>query len=81
MQAGAIFIDDEAEKYLRTVLTNAGLSEEDVKEYTKGAVKDFESFAKRTFHDEGASYYIQIPHTNMTNSSIRVRRGRMTVEG
>ncbi|CAE6455149.1 unnamed protein product [Rhizoctonia solani] len=81
VQAGAIFVDFEAEKYLRRVLMNAGLNSEDVAEYTKAGVKDFEGFAKRAFKDEAAEQSIAVAHTRFNNTAIRARRGRMTLSG
>ncbi|KAG9103549.1 hypothetical protein FRC06_010034 [Ceratobasidium sp. 370] len=81
VQAGAIFVDSEAEKYLRTTLRNAQVSEEDIEEYTKTGIKDFESFAKRAFGDPTADSSISIAHSRFNNSSLRTRRGRMTLPG
>jgi hypothetical protein len=81
VQAGAIFIDSATRDYLHRTLTSAGLSRTDVDDYTKAGVKDFESFAKRLFHDETADHYIAIAHRRFDNPSIRTRRGRMTLPG
>ncbi|KAL5632506.1 hypothetical protein ACGC1H_005453 [Rhizoctonia solani] len=81
VQAGAIFVDFEVERFLRKTLTNVGLSSDDVTDYTKAGVKDFESFAKRAFKDETAEQSVAIAHTRFNNASIRTRRGRMTMSG
>ncbi|KAG8759783.1 hypothetical protein FRC11_001446 [Ceratobasidium sp. 423] len=81
VQAGAIFVDFEAEKFLRRTLAGAGLSSDDVAEYTKAGVKDFEGFAKRAFRDETAEQSVAVAHTRFNNTSIRARRGRMTLSG
>ncbi|CAE6419856.1 unnamed protein product [Rhizoctonia solani] len=81
VQAGAIFVDFEAEKFLRRTLTGAGLSSDDVVEYTKAGVKDFEGFAKRAFKDETTEQSVAVAHTRFNNTSIRARRGRMTLSG
>ncbi|CAE6374609.1 unnamed protein product [Rhizoctonia solani] len=81
VQAGAIFVDFEAEKYLRRTLSGAGLSSEDVVEYSKAGVKDFENFAKRAFRDETTEQSVGVAHTRFNNSAIRARRGRMTISG
>ncbi|CAE6537653.1 unnamed protein product [Rhizoctonia solani] len=81
VQAGAIFVDFEVEKFLRRTLTGAGLSSDDVMEYTKEGVKDFEGFAKRAFRDETAEHSISIAGARFNNTSIRIRRGRMTLSG
>lgn len=81
MQAGAIFVDGEAERYLHNALINAQLSDEDVKDYTKAGIKDFESFAKRAFCDESNDYSITIAHSRFNNAALRTRRGRMSLPG
>lgn len=81
VQAGAIFVDAAAENYLRKALTNAGLDSSDVDEYTKAGVKDFEGFAKRAFSDETKEHSIAIAHSRFNNTSIKTRRGRMTIPG
>ncbi|EUC60257.1 heat shock 70 kDa protein 12A, partial [Rhizoctonia solani AG-3 Rhs1AP] len=81
VQAGAIFVDFEVEKFLRKTLANIGLSPDDIADYTKAGVKDFESFAKRAFKDETAEQSVAVAHTRFNNASIRARRGRMTMSG
>jgi hypothetical protein len=74
-------VDFEVEKHLHRTLVNAGLSSEDVAEYTKVGVKDFEGFAKRAFKDETAEQSVAVAHTRFNNAAIRARRGRMTLSG
>ncbi|KAF8695037.1 ATP binding, partial [Rhizoctonia solani] len=81
VQAGAIFVDFETEKFLRKTLANARLSSDDVVEYTKAGVKDFEGFAKRAFKDDTTEQSIAVAHTRFNNSAIRARRGRITLPG
>ncbi|KAB5593091.1 Heat shock protein HSP70 [Ceratobasidium theobromae] len=81
VQAGAIFVDFEAEKYLRRTLSGAGLPPEDVDDYTKAGIKQFEAFAKRIFQDETVEDSVTIAHSRFNNTSIRTRRGRMTLSG
>ncbi|KDN48293.1 hypothetical protein RSAG8_02885, partial [Rhizoctonia solani AG-8 WAC10335] len=83
VQAGAIFVDFEAEKFLRRTLAGAGLNsdDDDVADYTKAGVKDFESFAKRAFKDETAEQSVGVAHTRFNNTAIRARRGRMAISG
>ncbi|KAF8594084.1 hypothetical protein BDV93DRAFT_565803 [Ceratobasidium sp. AG-I] len=81
VQAGAIFIDEEAKDYLFKVLRNAELSPEDVEEYVTHGVRNFENSAKRAFRDAVVDQTIEIAGTRLVNPTIRVRRGRMTVPG
>ncbi|KAG8717707.1 hypothetical protein FRC08_006899 [Ceratobasidium sp. 394] len=81
IQAGAIFVDDAAENYLRAVFMNASLSREDMQEYTTRGVKDFENAAKRNFLDVAKDQMIEIAGPRVNIPSIRARRGRMTIPG
>ncbi|KAG9103544.1 hypothetical protein FRC06_010029 [Ceratobasidium sp. 370] len=81
VQAGAIFVDAAAEKYFQTVLRNISLSREDIQDYTARGVKDFEKVSKRNFRDETEDCVVEIAGPRFSNSSIRARRGRMTIPG
>ncbi|CAE6440499.1 unnamed protein product [Rhizoctonia solani] len=81
VQAGALFIDKAAEKYLRKILHEAELSEEDIEEYATRGVKDFELHSKRAFKDVATDQSIEIAGTRYNNTTIRARRGRITLQG
>ncbi|KAG8712280.1 hypothetical protein FRC11_000550 [Ceratobasidium sp. 423] len=81
VQAGAIFVDVEAERHLRKTLSGVGLGEDEVRDYTKAGMKDFESGAKRGFQDEAADQYVTVGNSRFNNTSIRARRGRLTLSG
>ncbi|KAL5632455.1 hypothetical protein ACGC1H_005424 [Rhizoctonia solani] len=81
VQAGAIFVDLEAERHLKRILSSIGLSDDEVKEYTKAGLKDFEAGAKRGFQDEETEQHITVASSRFNNSSIRARRGRLTLSG
>ncbi|QRV92570.1 heat shock protein 70 kDa 12A [Ceratobasidium sp. AG-Ba] len=81
VQAGAIFVDAAAEKYICSTLTNASLGWEDVQDYTARGMKDFESVAKRNFCNITEDKMVEIAGPRFNNSSIRTRRGRMTISG
>ncbi|KDN40994.1 hypothetical protein RSAG8_07700, partial [Rhizoctonia solani AG-8 WAC10335] len=81
VQAGALFIDKSAAKYLRKILKEAGLSEEDVDEYATRGIKDFELHSKRAFKDVATDQSIEIAGTRYNNTAIRARRGRITLQG
>ncbi|KAB5590692.1 Heat shock protein HSP70 [Ceratobasidium theobromae] len=81
VQAGAIFVDFEAERHLRKTLGGGGLSQADIDEYTKTGIKDFEGFAKRAFQNETTDQSIKIGPSRFTNAAIGTRRGRMTLPG
>ncbi|CAE6473457.1 hypothetical protein ACGC1H_005422 [Rhizoctonia solani] len=81
VQAGAIFIDGAAERYLRSTLGSADLRGRTVDECCKDGVKDFEGFSKRAFSDETKEYHIKIADSRLNNPAIATRRGRMTLPG
>ncbi|KAG9126356.1 hypothetical protein FRC07_003749 [Ceratobasidium sp. 392] len=81
VQAGAIFVDAAAEKYVRNALNNVSLNSEEIQEYTARGVKDFESVAKRNFRNPAEDSMIEIAGPRFNNPSIRTRRGRMTLPG
>ncbi|CAE6440540.1 unnamed protein product [Rhizoctonia solani] len=81
VQAGAIFIDVAADRYLRNTLGSADLRGRTVDECCKDGVKDFEGFSKRAFSDETKEYHIKIADSRLNNPSIATRRGRMTLPG
>lgn len=66
---------------MRRTLSGAGLPPEDVDDYTKAGIKQFEAFAKRIFQDETVEDSVTIAHSRFNNTSIRTRRGRMTLSG
>ncbi|KAH7336870.1 hypothetical protein B0J17DRAFT_718784 [Rhizoctonia solani] len=81
VQAGAVYVDFEADKYLRRILADAGLDSDDITEYTKAGVEDFEGFAKRVFEDEASEQPVAIAHNRFNNTAIGARRGRITLPG
>ncbi|CAE6466508.1 unnamed protein product [Rhizoctonia solani] len=81
VQAGAIFVDLEAERYLHRILSGIGLGDDEVKEYTKAGMKNFEAGAKRGFQDEETEQHITVASSRFNNSTIRARRGRLTLSG
>ncbi|CAE6486277.1 unnamed protein product, partial [Rhizoctonia solani] len=81
VQAGAVFVDFEMEKYLETTLKSAALDPEDVEFYTKTGVKDFESYAKRAFRSKTTEYAVLVADSRFSKPAIKTRRGRMAVPG
>ncbi|CAE6372170.1 unnamed protein product [Rhizoctonia solani] len=81
VQAGAIFVDFEMEKYLETTLKSAALDPEDVEFYTSTGVKDFECFAKRAFRSKSTEYAVLVADSRFSKPAIQTRRGRMMVPG
>ena len=66
---------------MHTVLRNAQLSSDDVDEYTKNGIRDFEGFAKRVFRGPAEEQRVTIGSVRFNNSALNTRRGRMTLAG
>lgn len=81
VQAGAIFVDYAAEKYLKAAFGNALMSREEIHDFTTRGVKDFENNAKRNFADPTKEQKIEVAGPRIVNSSLRIRRGRMSLPG
>lgn len=81
MQAGAIFIDAEVEKYFRSILTEAKSKQDDIDDYVAHGVKDFECGAKRAFQDTFLDQSVELSGPRLNNAELRIRRGRITLSG
>ncbi|QRV92559.1 hypothetical protein RhiJN_20577 [Ceratobasidium sp. AG-Ba] len=81
VQAGAIFVDYAAERYLNAAFGNASLSREEIHDYAARGMKDFEGNAKRNFIDPTREQKIEVAGPRINNPSLRIRRGRMALPG
>src|ERR1700685_2075408 len=79
IQAGGIFVDREAERYLRRLLTQARVPKTDINFYVEKGVKEFEVGLKRKFSGEGASHLLAIAE-RYHNPSLGVTSGRLRIE-
>ncbi|KAG9097686.1 hypothetical protein FRC06_007290 [Ceratobasidium sp. 370] len=77
VQAGAIFVDDAAERYLRLQFENAGLDEDDVDTYTRDGLDHFISFVKPNFNGTEETLDIKVGKRKLNLPSINVQGGRM----
>lgn len=83
VQAGGIYVDEEAKKYLEEGLRKAKLSDKDIKEYLHEGVKDFETRSKRLFSNESEKTRVRFgnPSLDVRDQEIDIRRGAMTLSG
>ncbi|KAG9076715.1 hypothetical protein FS749_011475, partial [Ceratobasidium sp. UAMH 11750] len=81
IQAGATFVDDAFEDYMRWGLRGIGLDGEDVDSYAKDALEDFTSFTKRNFNGTEEMFSIRIGNRRLNIPSICVRSGRLQLAG
>ncbi|KAG9077793.1 hypothetical protein FS749_010265, partial [Ceratobasidium sp. UAMH 11750] len=81
LQTGPGAIIQNCLLYLSERLRSAGLNSEDVQEYSSNGAKDFEHAAMRVFTPSQQEQSIQIGGPRFNNSAMRIRRGRMTVDG
>ncbi|KAG8739930.1 hypothetical protein FRC10_004991 [Ceratobasidium sp. 414] len=77
IQAGAIFVDDAAEQYLREQFEDAGLDDDDVDTYTKDGLDHFTSFIKPNFNGTEETLDIKVGKRKLNLPSINVQGGRM----
>lgn len=81
VQAGGIFIDAAAEKYLCEMFRKARLSPDEIEEYRARGVKDFELHAKRSFRDIVTDQSVEIAGIRFNDSRIQARRGHISLPG
>ncbi|CUA69013.1 hypothetical protein RSOLAG22IIIB_08263 [Rhizoctonia solani] len=81
VKAGGLYVDVAAERYLRKMLKDAGLSPEKIEEYVTRGVNNFKLKLKRAFKDPTMDQSIEIAGTRYNNTAIRARRGRITLRG
>ncbi|KEP47397.1 heat shock 70 kDa protein 12A [Rhizoctonia solani 123E] len=80
VQAGGIFVDEVAKSYMQTALHTAGVTdEEDIAEYLKVGIRDFEAGVKRLFSNEMKDYFIKLGDRRVSFPSASVRRGNMVL--
>ncbi|KAG8737817.1 hypothetical protein FRC10_007780 [Ceratobasidium sp. 414] len=81
VQAGAIFVDDAFEDYMRWKLRAADLDEEDVESYTEGALENFANFIKHSFNGTEETLDIKIGHRRLNIPSFNIQSGRLKLPG
>ncbi|KAH7336857.1 hypothetical protein B0J17DRAFT_665118 [Rhizoctonia solani] len=82
IQTGSKAVDRELEQYLRRAFMDAGVPNDSAEEYTKNAVQDFEKTIKYRFGGANVDYRINLGNArHLTDSTLRVRRGTMTLPG
>ncbi|CAE6473466.1 unnamed protein product [Rhizoctonia solani] len=81
VQAGGIFVNAAAEKFIRDTLTGAALHQEDVVDYAKRGVQDFEKSLKRQFSGGMEAKSVEVAGSRVNYPRIGVRRGHMSLEG
>ncbi|KAH7336828.1 hypothetical protein B0J17DRAFT_707236 [Rhizoctonia solani] len=81
VQAGAIFVNATAERFIKRTLKNATLPEEDVVDYAKRGVQDFERVLKRQFSGDAESKSVAVAGSRVNYPGIGIRRGHMALPG
>jgi hypothetical protein len=79
VQAGAIFVNQSATSYFKTLFSTAGLDDDDVKEYTAEAIESFESEKKHFEGPHQDDIGISVGGHRFSDKSIGVRRGLMNM--
>jgi uncharacterized protein YfcZ (UPF0381/DUF406 family) len=80
IQAGAIFVNHQAEAYFKQIFRDADYDEEDIKEFTHQAVESFES-RKRAFVSSDDEMMIEVGGHRLSDPAIGIRRGIKKLPG
>jgi len=80
VQAGAVFVDLECEKYLTGVMNELGLPKEERDDYLRIGVKDFESSAKKAFDSAEKEHRVDLG-CRLVRPDLKIRRGAITLSG
>ena len=81
VQAGGIFVNVAAEKYLRQTLQSARMSSQDLEESVAKGVADFEINAKKAFQGPASRGAIDLSAGRLTIDHLGIRRGRINLDG
>lgn len=81
VQAGAIFVDQTAKAHFAQVFSAANLNADVTREYIDQALKSFELEAKKSFKGAEDESIVKVGGSRLTERSLGIRRGNMTLEG
>ncbi|KAG8719305.1 hypothetical protein FRC09_011349 [Ceratobasidium sp. 395] len=81
VQAGSIFVDKPAEKFIRTKLERAEIIRDDVDEYTKTGANEFRSKVKPEYTGRNETMSITVGRKSFNRPHINVTNGRMRLQG
>ncbi|KAF8593330.1 kinase-like protein [Ceratobasidium sp. AG-I] len=81
VQAGAVFVNSECEKYLAQVLSDLKLDEGDQSDFLKRGIMNFEDTAKKEFHEIDSHHQVELAGHRFSRPEAGIRRGRITLEG
>ncbi|KDN48294.1 hypothetical protein RSAG8_02886, partial [Rhizoctonia solani AG-8 WAC10335] len=78
---GASSVDAAAERYMRQLMDDAGISTADVNNFTTAGIEDFRKHAKLDFNDETEEYLVRISGVSCDNPALKTRRGHLVLPG
>ncbi|CAE6446619.1 Heat shock 70 kDa protein 12A OS=Homo sapiens GN=HSPA12A PE=1 SV=2 [Rhizoctonia solani AG-1 IB] len=81
VQAGGIFVNVAADRYIQRALTDAGLLSEDVADFSKQGIQDFEKNLKRQFTGSTESKSVEVGRSRVNYPAVGIRRGHMSLPG
>ncbi|EUC60258.1 heat shock 70 kDa protein 12A, partial [Rhizoctonia solani AG-3 Rhs1AP] len=81
VQAGGIFVNVAAEQFIQRALTAAELHQDDIVDYAKRGVQDFEKNLKRQFSGSVEAKSVEVAGTRVNYPRSGIRRGLMSLEG
>lgn len=80
LQSGWQRVEEAVQNHLQETLKNAGVSAEDVVQYTTRGIQSFAKI-RRSFRDASVNCSLEIAGTRLNDKSIGIRRGRMPLLG
>ncbi|KAJ1303482.1 hypothetical protein OPQ81_011669 [Rhizoctonia solani] len=81
VQAGAIFVNATAEQFIQKTLREAALPQEDVMDFAKRGVQDFEKALKRQFAGALDAKSVEVAGNRINYPGVGIRRGHMSLKG
>ncbi|KAF8597350.1 hypothetical protein BDV93DRAFT_596755 [Ceratobasidium sp. AG-I] len=81
IQAGSIFVDDEASSYINRLISRANSSGDSVDIDTEEALHDFSRYVKPSFNGTEDSLSLKVGNRRLNRSQMGISGGRMKLTG
>lgn len=81
IQAGGIFVNQQASSYLRSSLSKSpSVSQDALKEWMTAALDEFETVLKPEFPRSNGRYTLRIDRASVNRPELNIKRGRLTLQ-
>lgn len=81
MGAGGIAIDQALRQYLVTLLASRGYSPEEIRDFVRDGIKDFQKHGKRVFTSDERGISVKIAGRNVENNALQIANGVIEIPG